>query len=80
MADGTDNTVLKLPLVSGGGESPARAPLYERMAAARIDVGILVECVYGRRRKMPARMPSGLWWHPAPPFYFKQPTEDGVYR
>ncbi|MDX8541979.1 hypothetical protein RFM23_30735 [Mesorhizobium abyssinicae] len=50
------------------------------MAAARIDVGILVECVYGRRRKMPARMPSGLWWHPAPPFYFKQPTEDGVYR
>ncbi|MGT2467979.1 dihydrodipicolinate synthase family protein [Mesorhizobium atlanticum] len=64
----------------------ARAPLYERMAAAGIGAGNLVECVYGpssqdagdhARRSLEAGCGGILL---TPPFYFKQPTEEGVYR
>lgn len=64
----------------------ARAPLYERMAAAGVDAGGLVECVYGpssqdagdhARRSLDAGCAGILL---TPPFYFKQPTEEGVYR
>ena len=64
----------------------ARAPLYERMAAAGIGAGSLVECVYGpssqdagdhARRSLEAGCGGILL---TPPFYFKQPTEEGVYR
>ncbi|MGX5847365.1 dihydrodipicolinate synthase family protein [Mesorhizobium sp. PL10] len=64
----------------------ARAPLYERMATAGIDAGSLVECVYGPssqdagdhvRRSLDGGCGGILL---TPPFYFKQPTEEGVYR
>lgn len=64
----------------------ARAPLYDRMADAGIAAGQLVECVYGPpsdeagahvRRALEAGAAGILL---APPFYFKQPSEEGVYR
>ena len=64
----------------------ARAPLYEKMAEAGIAAGQLVECVYGppsqeagahMRRALQADAAGILL---APPFYFKQPSEEGVYR
>jgi len=64
----------------------ARAPLYERMAAAGIQPGNLVECIYGpssqdagdhARRSLEAGCGGILL---TPPFYFKHPTEEGVYR
>lgn len=64
----------------------ARAPLYERMAQAGIAAGQLVECVYGppsreagahMRRALEAGAAGILF---APPFYFKQPSEEGIYR
>lgn len=64
----------------------ARAPLYERMAEAGIAAGQLVECVYGPpSQEAGAHMRRALETGAAgillaPPFYFKQPAEDGVYR
>jgi 4-hydroxy-tetrahydrodipicolinate synthase len=64
----------------------ARAPLYDRMADAGIVSGQLVECVYGppsqeagehMRRALEAGAAGILL---APPFYFKQPSNEGVYR
>jgi 4-hydroxy-tetrahydrodipicolinate synthase len=64
----------------------ARAPLYDRMAEAGVSAGQLVECVYGppsreagahMRRTLEAGAAGILL---APPFYFKQPGEEGVYR
>jgi 4-hydroxy-tetrahydrodipicolinate synthase len=64
----------------------ARAPLYDRMAQAGIAADQLVECVYGPpsqeagahvRRALEAGAAGILL---APPFYFKQPTEEGIYR
>ena len=64
----------------------ARAPLYEKMAEAGIAAGQLVECVYGppsqeagahMRRALEAGAAGILL---APPFYFEQPSEEGVYR
>ncbi|MEI9412489.1 dihydrodipicolinate synthase family protein [Mesorhizobium salmacidum] len=63
-----------------------RATLYERTAAAGIDAGSLIECVYGPssedagdhvRRSLEAGCGGILL---TPPFYFKQPTEEGIYR
>ncbi|WP_394887311.1 dihydrodipicolinate synthase family protein [Mesorhizobium sp. AaZ16] len=63
----------------------ARAPLYERMAAAGIEAGRLVECVYGPssqeagehvRRSLAAGCGGILL---TPPFYFKQPADEGIY-
>jgi len=63
----------------------ARAPLYDRMAGAGIDAGRLVECVYGPssqdagnhvRRSLAAGCGGILL---TPPFYFKQPTDEGIY-
>jgi 4-hydroxy-tetrahydrodipicolinate synthase len=63
-----------------------RAPLHERMAQAGIAPSRLVECVYGPsardagdhvRRSLAAGCGGILL---TPPFYFKQPTEEGVYR
>jgi 4-hydroxy-tetrahydrodipicolinate synthase len=64
----------------------ARAPLYERMGEAGVAPGQLVECVYGpssgeaashARRSLEAGCAGILL---TPPFYFKQPAEEGVYR
>ncbi|QDC02328.1 dihydrodipicolinate synthase family protein [Mesorhizobium sp. 8] len=64
----------------------ARAPLYEKMAQAGIEAGQLVECVYGPssqeagghlRRALDAGAAGILL---APPFYFKQPQPEGIYR
>ncbi len=62
-----------------------RAALYERMAARGVRPGQLVECVYGlsiadaaaqARRAMEAGCAAVLL---TPPFYFKDPSEDGVH-
>ncbi len=64
----------------------ARAALYERMTVAGIASGSLVECIYGpssedagnhARRSLEAGCGGILL---TPPFYFKQPSEEGVYR
>jgi 4-hydroxy-tetrahydrodipicolinate synthase len=64
----------------------ARAPLYGKMAEAGIAASQIVECVYGppsqeagahMRRALTAGAAGILL---APPFYFKQPSEEGVYR
>ncbi|AEH87222.1 dihydrodipicolinate synthase family protein [Mesorhizobium opportunistum] len=64
----------------------ARASLFEHAAGAGIEAGSLVECVYGpssqdagdhARRSLDAGCAGILL---TPPFYFKQPTEEGVYR
>ena len=66
--------------------SSARASLYERMSGHGIAPHKLVECVYGPsaadagahvRRSLEAGCAGILL---TPPFYFKQPTEEGVYR
>ncbi|MBZ9739860.1 MULTISPECIES: dihydrodipicolinate synthase family protein [unclassified Mesorhizobium] len=63
-----------------------RATLYERTAAAGIHADRLIECVYGPssqdagdhvRRSLEAGCGGILL---TPPFYFKQPTEEGSYR
>ncbi|WP_246678855.1 dihydrodipicolinate synthase family protein [Mesorhizobium sp. B2-5-7] len=63
-----------------------RATLYERTAAAGIHADSLIECVYGPssqdagdqvRRSLEAGCGGILL---TPPFYFKQPTEEGIYR
>jgi 4-hydroxy-tetrahydrodipicolinate synthase len=64
----------------------ARAPLYGKMAQAGIAAGQLVECVYGpssdeagaHMRRALAAGAAGILL--APPFYFKQPSEEGVHR
>jgi 4-hydroxy-tetrahydrodipicolinate synthase len=64
----------------------ARAPLYDKMAQAGISASQLVECVYGppsqeaggHMRRALERGVAGILL--APPFYFKQPGEEGVYR
>lgn len=64
----------------------ARAPLYARMREAGIAPGNLVECVYGpssreagaHARRALETGAAGILL--APPFYFKQPGEEGVYR
>lgn len=62
-----------------------RAALYERMDAAGIHAGQLVECVYGlsatdtgahARRSLEAGCAAVLL---TPPFYFKEPTDEGIY-
>lgn len=64
----------------------ARADLYDRMAARGISADRLVECVYGPsaadaalhvRRSLAAGCAGILL---PPPFYFKDPREEGVYR
>ncbi|MHA6644890.1 dihydrodipicolinate synthase family protein [Mesorhizobium sp. A623] len=64
----------------------ARAPLYDKMAEAGISASQLVECVYGPpSQEAGAHMQRALETGAAgillaPPFYFKQPGEEGVYR
>jgi 4-hydroxy-tetrahydrodipicolinate synthase len=64
----------------------ARAELYERMSVHGITPDRLVECVYGPsvedaaahvRRSLVAGCAGILL---TPPFYFKEPSEEGVYR
>jgi 4-hydroxy-tetrahydrodipicolinate synthase len=78
-AFGTTGEGISVPLVT-------RAALYERMAAHGILPGQLVECVYGlsvadaaadARRAFAAGCAAVLL---TPPFYFKDPTDEGVYR
>ncbi len=78
-AFGTTGEGVSLPVA-------ARAPLYDRMAETGIAAGQLVECVYGppsqeagaHMRRALAAGAAGILL--APPFYFKQPGEEGVHR
>lgn len=78
-AFGTTGEGVSLPVA-------ARAPLYDKMAQAGISASQLVECVYGppsqeaggHMRRALERGVAGILL--APPFYFKQPGEEGVYR
>jgi 4-hydroxy-tetrahydrodipicolinate synthase len=64
----------------------ARAELYERMSAQGVAPDRLVECVYGPsvadaathvRRSLVAGCAGILL---TPPFYYKDPSEEGIYR
>lgn len=66
--------------------SAVRATLHERMEAGGVRPAQLVECVYGpssrdaglhMRRSLEA---GGAGILLVPPFYYKQPAEEGVYR
>ena len=77
-AFGTTGEGISVPLAT-------RAALYEQMTARGIRAGQLVECVYGlsvadaaahARRSLEAGCAAVLL---TPPFYFKDPTDAGIY-